>query len=260
MAGTDAARPDGAAASPGGTAAGPGGARPGGAAARPGGAKPCGAEPCRARCAECAVRMAVVRGAAATAAPRAADPEPKPAAQPAAACPLCEGRGDDWIRCCTARFLPLARQVCGDDATARDALHDSWVAVLRGIGRYRGRSPACGWVRTIVRRTAMRTVRRFRRAVADGQPAWASASAGASPEHDAQRRQLRRFLLNEIARLPPDDRRIIRLRDIDDVPPEQVAACLHLSRTAVSSRLHRAHSRLRRQLRRLGLKPTDARD
>lgn len=204
--------------------------------------------------------MAVVRGAAVAATPRAADPEPKPAAQPAAACPLCEGRGDDWIRCCTARFLPLARQVCGDDATARDALHDSWVAVLRGIGRYRGHSPACGWVRTIVRRTAIRTVRRFRRAVADGQPARSTAPTGASPETSLHRRRLRRLLLNEVAQLPPEDRRIIRLRDIDDVPSEQVAARLRLSRTAVSSRLHRAHSRLRRQLRSLDLKPTDARD
>ena len=242
MAGTDAAKPGGAAAGPGGAAAGPG-----------------GAEPCRARCADCALRTAVVRAAAVTA-PRAADPEPKPAAQPAAACPLCEGRGDDWIRCCTARFLPLARQVCGDDATARDALHDSWVAVLQGIGRYQGCSPACGWVRTIVRRTAMRTVRRFRRAVADGQPARSTASTGANPETSLHRRRLRRLLLNEIDQLPPEDRRIIRLRDIDDVPPEQVAARLHLSRTAVSSRLHRAHSRLRRRLRCLGLKPTDARD
>ena len=204
--------------------------------------------------------MAVVRGAAVAAAPRTDDPASKPAARPAAACPLFEGRGDDWIRCCTARFLPLARQVCGEDATARDALHDSWVAVLRGIGRYQGHSPACGWVRTIVRRTAMCTVRRFRRAVADGQPARSTASTGANPETSLHRRRLRRLLLNEIDQLPPEDRRIIQLRDIDDVPPGQVAARLHLSRTAVSSRLHRAHSRLRRRLRRLGLKPTDARD
>lgn len=235
-------------------------AKSGGAAAWPCRAEPCRAEPCRARCAGCAARTAVGQAAAVAAAPRTDDPEPKPAARPAPACPLFEGRGDDWIRCCTARFLPLARQVCGDDATARDALHDSWVAVLQGIGRYQGCSPACGWVRTIVRRTAMRTVRRFRRAAADGQPAWATASAAASPEHDAHRRRLRRLLRHAIAQLAPEDRRIIQLRDFDDVPPEQVAARLHLSRTAVSSRLHRAHSRLRRRLRHLGLKPTDDRD
>ena len=185
---------------------------------------------------------------------------PLPTLVEAVRCPLLEKRHEEWIKCCTARFLPLARQVCGDDTTARDALHDSWVAVLRGIGRYQGHSPACGWVRTIVRRTAMRTVRRFRRAAADGQPVRSTAPTGANPETSLHRRRLRRLLLNEIAQLPPEDRRIIRLRDIDDVPPEQVAARLHLSRTAVSSRLHRAHSRLRRRIRRLGLKPTDARD
>ena len=216
-------------------------------------ARPSGAEPCSARRAERAAQTAGVQGVAVTAVPCTDDPEPKPAAGPAPACPLLDGRSDDWIQCCTARFLPLARQVCGD-TTARDALQDSWVAVLRGIDRYKGRSPACSWVRTIVRRTAMRTVRQFRRATGDGQPASLIAPAGATPETIALRRQLRRVLQDAIACLPREDRRIIRLRDIDGLPPTQVAARLHLSRTAVSSRLHRAHSRLRRRLRHLGLK------
>ena len=235
-------------------------ATPGGAVVRPGRVDQHSTEPCNTRCAECAARTTVVESAAVTASPCTDDPESKSMARPVSACPLLEGRGDDWVRCCTARFLPLAHQVCGDDATARDAMHDSWVAVLQGIGRYRGRSPACSWVRTIVRRTAMRTVRRFRRADADGQPTRLTAPAGANPEDDAHRRRLRRVLLNAIAQLPPEDRLIVRLRDIDNLPPQQVAVRLHLSRTAVSSRLHRAHSRLRRRLGHLGLKPTDDRD
>lgn len=232
-------------------------ARPGGAAARPGGAaaQPDGVESCGARCAGCGLRAAVAQGAAATALPWVEDPGPKPASRPAPACPLVEGRVDDWIRCCTARFLPVARQKTGDDATARDALQDSWIAVWRGIDRYRGRPPACAWVWTIVQRMALRCKARQRREVtADGHCARAPAPAGANPENDADRRQLRRLLLEGISGLSPADRRIIRLRDLDELPPEQVAARLRLSRTAVSSRLHRAHSRLRRRLRRLGLK------
>lgn len=228
--------------------------RPGGAAAKPSGAKPCGA-----RCAGCGARAAVVQGSA-TALPCTESPGPK-SARPASACPLVEGRNDDWIRCCTARFLPVARQTTGNDATARDALQDSWIAVWQGIHRYRGQSPACAWVWTIVRRMAMHCMaRQDCQETADGHRACSPAPAGANPENDADRRQLRRLLLDGIAGLSPTDRRIIRLRDLDGLPPEQVAALLHLSRTAVSSRLHRAHSRLRRRLRHLGLKPTDDRD
>lgn len=234
-------------------ATGPGGAaaRPGGAAAQPGGAEACGA-----RCTGCGAGAAVAQGAAVAARPCAEGPGPKPAARPASACPLVEGRVDDWIRCCTARFLPIARQTAGDDATARDALQDSWIAVWRGIDGYRGRPPACAWVWTIVRRMAARgKARRRREVAADGHCARAPAPAGADPENDADRRRLRRLLLDGISGLSPEDRRIIRLRDLDGLPPEQVAARLRLSRTAVSSRLHRAHARLRRRLRRLGLKP-----
>ncbi len=206
------------------------------------GSRPGGTQPCVARCAGCA------RGQ------EAATPRAVP-------CPLLKGAHDDWIRCCTARFLPLARQVAGDDETARDVLQESWIATLRGIHRYRGQPPACAWVRTVVRREAMRQVmRRRRNALADEQNARATPPpAGVSPEDDVHRQRMRLLLLDTIASLPPADRRIIRLRDLEVRPADEVAVCLHVSRSAVSSRLHRAHALLRGRLQcRLGLGPRTA--
>lgn len=179
---------------------------------------------------------------------------------PAVRCPLLKGEHDDWIRCCTARFLPLARQVTGDDETARDVLQESWIATLRGISHYRGRPPACAWIRTVVRREAMRqAMRRRRDAPADELDERVTPlQTGATPENDMHRRRMRYLLLDTIARLPPADRRIIRLRDLEARPPGEVAACLQVSRSVVSSRLHRAHALLRRRLRRrLGLDPSN---
>ena len=47
-----------------------------------------------------------------------------------------------WLRCCTARFLPVAWRVAGDDATARDALQESWIIVLEKLYQYRCEPPA----------------------------------------------------------------------------------------------------------------------
>lgn len=105
---------------------------------------PEGAPSCGGRCEGCAPPMAVVAPP-----PRAGNVGPH-----AVPCPLLEGGSDDWIRCCTTRFLPLALQSMGDDATARDVLQDSWIAVLQGINRYQGTPPACAWVRTIVWHTS----------------------------------------------------------------------------------------------------------
>ena len=78
-----------------------------------------------------------------------------PTLEKAVACPLLEGNAEERIRCCTRRFLPVARRVVGDDVQAHDALHESWVIVVPKLHTYRGGPPACSWVRAIVRHEAL---------------------------------------------------------------------------------------------------------
>lgn len=184
-----------------------------------------------------------------------------PTIQDTVACPLLDGRQEAWIRCCTARFLPLARRVTGDDAAAYDALQESWIDVLHGIQRYRGDSPACAWVGKIVRNEALRQTRRRCGAPLgehdgdDLSPGPVTPPApGGTPEDEEHVRQMHRILLEIVTRLPPTYRQIVELRDLDELSSDEVAARLHISRSSVSSRLHRAHALLRRRLlRRLGL-------
>ena len=190
-----------------------------------------------------------------------------PTIDDAIACPLLDGRHEAWIRCCTARFLPLARRLTRDDAAAHDALQESWIDVLHGVHRYRGEPPACAWVGAIVRNEALRQLRRETRqrvnvSLDDGggnEPVpglAAPAAAGASPEDEEHVRQMLCILLEIVSRLPPTYRQIVELRDLEERPPDEVAARLHISRSSVSSRLHRAHTLLRRRLlRRLGVDP-----
>ena len=177
-------------------------------------------------------------------------------------CPLLEGDLEQWIRCCTCRFLPLARRVAGNDDVAQDALQQSWIIVLEKLHEYRGESPACGWVGAIVRHEALHgATARSRESSLDsadgeagstarlGQPAGA---AWDSPEAQAYTRELTRVLLEVIDELPPTFREVVRLRDIEDRPPDEVARRLHISSSNVAVRLHRAHKLLRpRLLRRL---------
>ncbi len=67
------------------------------------------------------------------------------------------------------------------------------------------------------------------------------------------RRQLVRVLLEAIDHLPPTYAEVVRMRDLDERPVAEVAQELHLSRSNVAVRLHRAHKLLRRRfLRALG--------
>ena len=83
--------------------------------------------------------------------PRKSLPTPEKARE----CLLLEGNLEQWIRCCTARFLRVARRVAGDDARAHDVLHESWIIVLEKPRQYRGGPPACGGVRAVVRHEAL---------------------------------------------------------------------------------------------------------
>ena len=163
-------------------------------------------------------------------------------------CPLLDRDPDAWLRCCTRRFLPVARRVAGDDATARDALQESWIIVLEKLYQYRGGPPACGWVGAIVRHEAGHAAARTNR---DAQPrpdTDGPAAAAAGVDDALHRRQLVRVLLEAIDHLPPTYADVVRMRDLDDRPVAEVAQELHISRSNVAVRLHRAHKLLRRHL------------
>ena len=186
---------------------------------------------------------------------------PKPTLREAMRCPLLEGDLDQWIRCCTGRFLPVARRVAGDDDDARDALQDSLIIVLEKLHQYRGASPACGWVGAIVRHEAQHGATAHSRQLPpeftdyDGprvRPRVPTTAPWDSPEAAAYSRELLRVALAVIDELPPTFREVVRLRNIERRPPDEVARLLHISSQNVAVRLHRAHKLLRpRLLRRL---------
>lgn len=190
-------------------------------------------------------------------------PTSSPKLEDAVQCPLLERDLERWIRCCTCRFLPLARRVAGDDDIAHDALQQSWVIVLEKLQQYRGEPPACGWVGAIVRHEAAHGATARGRDVAlvsarnaDGSSASerteAERAIWASPEAVTYTRELIRLLLEVIDELPPTFREVVRLRDIEDRSTDEVARRLHISTRNVRVRLHRAHKLLRpRLLRRL---------
>ena len=184
-------------------------------------------------------------------------PLPAPPLEEAARCPLLDHDPEAWIRCCTARFVPVARRVAGDDDAARDALQQSWLIVMQKVRQYRGGPPACGWVAAIVSheasRAAVRRARRFEVPLDAGTGAAGSPAprarpfpaAGASPETAAAEQEAMRLLLAVVDELPPKYREVVRFRDLEEQSPADVARRLRISRQNVSARLNRAHGLLR---------------
>lgn len=144
----------------------------------------------------------------------------------------------------------LAFQILGNRQDALDATQDSFVRFLTTLDRFRPGRPVEPWLYTIVRNRCRDLLRR--RQVRKWEPLegddhrWRPelVDPGADPRRDAMRGELRRRVWAGLARLSPDHREIVVLRDFQDLTYDEIARVLDIPQGTVMSRLHRARKRL----------------
>lgn len=174
---------------------------------------------------------------------------------------------DRWGR----MMLRLALSRVGSRLAAEEVVQDAWLTVLRSLDRYEGRSTFRTWVLGIVVNLARSRARAARREVAldsEQEPSvdparflpathprwphhWAvEPAAWRTPEDELLAAETRQVLLEAIDALPPAQREVIVLRDIEGVPAAEVCNILELTDTHQRVLLHRARSRVRSALER----------
>lgn len=169
-------------------------------------------------------------------------------------------------------MLRVAQSFVRDRAVAEEVVQDTWVAVLKGIDRFEGRSSLKTWLYRILTNQAKSRGERERRSIPQSALA---ESAGGEPEVPEQRfRPLddperpgawalpprawphERLLAREsidavrdaIQRLPLAQRIVVGLRDIDGWSSEEVCDALEISPGNQRVLLHRGRSKLRNEL------------
>ena len=162
-----------------------------------------------------------------------------------------------------AAMLRLARTFVSSTAEAEDVVQDTWVGVLRGIGGFAGRSSFKTWLLRILVNRARSTGVRERRSVAIGdvRPAVertrfdASGAWMSPPQHwieDSEDRMLAEALAGRIQatldELPPRQREVVMLRDVDGLSGKEVCEVLEISEANQRVLLHRGRSHLRQAL------------
>ena len=164
-----------------------------------------------------------------------------------------------------ASLLRLARTFVRDRAVAEEVVQETWLGVLDGIDRFEGRSSLKHWVFRILTNTAKTRAIRERRstpfsALAQGdgsnraadEAEWRALGPAAhpTPEEGLLSGELLDMIVAAIERLPPSQRAVIALRDIDGRPSREVCEALALSRANQRVLLHRARSTVRGTLER----------
>ena len=173
-----------------------------------------------------------------------------------------------------ASMLRVARLYVRDAAVAQEVVQDAWLALLRGLDRFEGRSSLRTWLFSILVNIAKtRGVREARslpfsalavdsddegpsvpagRFGGEGDPwpgHWATPPAEwDSPLGRVLSAEVRSAIETAIDQLPPMQGRVLRLRDVEGWSSEEVCNVLELSETNQRVLLHRARSKLRQLL------------
>ncbi|MGE3171525.1 MAG: RNA polymerase sigma factor [Planctomycetota bacterium] len=144
----------------------------------------------------------------------------------------------------------------GSDADAEEVLQQTFVSAWRNAGKVTIAGSARPWLFTVARNAMVRLHRPRRSGVVelpleDLGAAAGFAAATATPERFAAATEERELLEQALLALPDTDREVLHLRDLEQLPGDDVAALLGLTLTAMKSRLHRARLRLVAEVRRL---------
>ena len=172
-----------------------------------------------------------------------------------------------------APMVRFAAGFVGSEAVAEDVVQDTWAAVLQSIHGFEGRSALRSWIFAILANQARSRAVREGRSVPlselasdddcpaveagefhpDSHPRWPGHWARFPepwPEAQLLGREMLRHLADAIARLPESQRAVIQLRDVEGFSGPEVCASLGVSEVNQRVLLHRARSRVRRELAR----------
>jgi RNA polymerase sigma factor (sigma-70 family) len=138
---------------------------------------------------------------------------------------------------------------------AEDLASETFVGVVRGLGRFRGDERGFrSWVFGICHRRLIDERRRLARHREEPiPPAELPETHGGDVEEEVLTRVDARWAREAVARLTPDQRDVLLLRILADLPIENVARILGKSQGAVKSLQRRALLSLARQLDREGV-------
>ncbi|MEO7296127.1 MAG: sigma-70 family RNA polymerase sigma factor [Candidatus Limnocylindria bacterium] len=173
----------------------------------------------------------------------------------------------------------LAQAYVPSQAVAEEVVQDTWIAVVKGIDRFEGRSSLRTWVFRILTYQAKSRGERERRSIplsafqsaAGGpdEPAfdssrfrppgdarwpghWADPPAdwGSDAEARLLGRETQEVIASALETLPPAQRLVMTLRDVEGWDSDEVCAALEISPGNQRVLLHRARSKVRASLER----------
>jgi RNA polymerase sigma-70 factor, ECF subfamily len=169
----------------------------------------------------------------------------------------------DLVRQHHDAMVRVARSFVPNHAVAEEVVQDTWLAVLRGMDRFEGRSSFQTWLyRILINRSRSAGVREDRhvpigdhehsvdrcRFDEDGQWSLPPEHWGDDLDERLQAGELTASIWSALDELPVRQRRVVALRDLEGVGSTEVCDLLDITEANQRVLLHRGRSRMREAL------------
>jgi RNA polymerase sigma-70 factor, ECF subfamily len=180
------------------------------------------------------------------------------------------GNEDAFSTLMRTHYEPVFRLVNAmlrDEHSARDVCQEIWLTVWKNLGSFRGDAKFSTWVHPIATRRAIDHIRarkrwfnRFIPFLSDTSETGGSDSGGdrvaaapeavaaSDPRQDMEDQERKARFERAIAALPPKQRAVLALREVQGLSYDEIAANLGIARGTVMSRLFHARRLLVQKL------------
>jgi RNA polymerase sigma-70 factor (ECF subfamily) len=174
------------------------------------------------------------------------------------------GEGDAFeqlVRSYGGRLLAVARRFVRNESDAHDIVQAAYLSAFRSVHQFEGNCQIGTWLHRIVVNQALMKLRTRRRKPEesieallptfqdDGHHVEQFSDWSVRADVLLERQETRTTVRACIDQLPANYREVVMLRDIEELPTQDVAQMLNLTPTAVKVRLHRARQALSTLLR-----------
>ena len=176
----------------------------------------------------------------------------------------------------SSSLLRVAMAHVRSRAVAEEVVQETWLAVIKGLDRFEGRSSLKTWIFSILTNTAKTRGQREHRCVPfsslngadperEGEVVdadrffppdhsrypdhWSlGPTAWPTPEEGLVSGETRGVILDAIEELPPAQRTVVTLRDVEGWPPDEICEALGVSEGNQRVLLHRGRAKVRTAL------------
>jgi RNA polymerase sigma-70 factor, ECF subfamily len=159
---------------------------------------------------------------------------------------------DELVRSTYTDTYTLARRLTGNEEDARDVVQDAYLRAYKSLDKFRGDAKFQTWMYRITANCASTFLSKKSKRRTEELNDEITPVIDDHPDHDPERKadsSIEHVRINAaLEALPASLRQVVVLRDIYDLPHEEIAKQLGITEASAKVRLHRARKKLRERL------------